>query len=166
MRLVIALGGTVLLGSTLQGCQSMDSKMARDVDRQTFPDIASSQTQTEQRPDLKAQAHVYAARLKRDGCVKSREGTLFEAASESVERELAALKQADNQLAKLPGRSPVAEMATTLAEARLEVGDAASASGCLDIANAQYRAVIRAFPGTVYASYRQRAELGLSASQL
>jgi hypothetical protein len=66
----------------------------------------------------------------------------------------------------MPGSGTSAEMATTLAEARLQVGDAASAAGCLDIANAQYKAVLRSASGPGSASYRQRAELGLSASVL
>jgi hypothetical protein len=138
--------------------------MAQSAPRKTSnPEIVASQIQHEQRPALKEQARAYAARLRRDGCVKSPEGAMFEAAARTAERELAGLGQSQPGTGLPPGST--GETATTLAEARLEVGDAASASGCLDIANVQYKAVIRS-PGTVQASYRQRAELGLSASQL
>ena len=164
MRLLIAIGGTVLLSSMLQGCQSADYGMVQSGGGKTFnPEIVASQIQSEQRPALKDQARAYAARLKRDGCIKSPEGATFEAAAGTIEKELAGFGQNQPSTGLVPGSAP--ETVTTLAEARLEVGDAASASGCLDIANVQYKAVIRS-PGAVHASYKQRAELGLSASQL
>ena len=167
MRFFTAIGGAVLLASLLQGCQSTDYQTAyASAAAAPARDMRAIQVPAEQKADLRDQARAYAARLNRDGCVKSPEGATFEAASVDFERDLAALKRGDTQPADMPGSGTAAETATTLAEARLQVGDAASASGCLDIADAQYKAVLRSVSGPAYASYRQRAELGLSASLL
>ena len=167
MRLLTAIGGVVLLTTLPQGCQSADYKVAyASMTNAPRPETSPPELQAEQRPDLRDQARAYAARLKRDGCVKSREGALFEAASDSFDKDLGAQKRGDSQSAESSASGATTGAATALAEARLAVGDAASASGCLDIANAQYKAVIRSFPGPGNATYRQRAELGLSASQL
>jgi hypothetical protein len=167
MRLFTAAGGAMLLASMLQGCQATDYQAAyASMTTTPPPDVAAPQVAAEQKVDLRGQARAYVARLKRDGCIKSPEGASFEAASSTLESDLAALKRGDNQPAGMPGSTASAETATTLAEARLQVGDAASASGCLDVANAQYKAVLRAASGPGSASYRQRAELGLSASVL
>jgi hypothetical protein len=53
-----------------------------------------------------------------------------------------------------------------IAEARLDIADAARIGGCPEIADSQYRLVIRSFPGRAYVEIRRRAELGLSAMQL
>ena len=53
-----------------------------------------------------------------------------------------------------------------IAEARLDIADAARIGGCPEIAGPQYRLVIRSFPGPAYLQIRRRAELGLSAMQL
>jgi hypothetical protein len=167
MRVFTATSGAVLLASLLQGCQSTDYQMAyASAAEAPARDMRTIQVAAEQKVGLRDQARAYAARLNRDGCVKSPEGATFEAASADFERNLAALKRGDNQLAGMPNSGTAAETATTLAEARLQVGDAASASGCLDVANTQYKAVLRSVSGPAYASYRQRAELGLSASLL
>jgi hypothetical protein len=167
MRFFTATSGAVLLASLLQGCQSTDYQMAYASAAETpARDMRGSQVAAEQKVGLRDQARAYAARLNRDGCIKSPEGAMFEAASADFERNLAALKRGDNQPAGMPASGTAADTATTLAEARLQVGDAASAAGCLEIANTQYKAVLRSVSGPAYASYRQRAEIGLSASLL
>jgi hypothetical protein len=167
MRLFTAIGRAMLLASILLGCQSTDYQVAyASMPKAPPPDNGASQAPLEQKADLRDQARAYATRLKRDGCIKTPEAASFEAASASLERNLAVVKKAGSQPAEMPASAAAPESAQALAEARLQVGDAASASGCLDIANAQYKAVLRSVSGPGSASYRQRAELGLSASVL
>lgn len=105
---------------------------------------------------LKTQARAYAERLNQGRCGMDRERTEFDNALTAVESSLAAA--ADTQIAS--------EAERVVAEARLDVADAARNGGCSEIANAQYKTIVRTFRGPAFAKYRNQAEIGLSAMQL
>jgi hypothetical protein len=165
MRLPIATGILVLATGMLQACQSVQSGT-------TSAKIASGEAAQasavpapiDQTNRLREQARVYAARLNQGRCATSPEGTSFDTTSNALERDLPALKAGG--IGGAPDPELAGEVERTLAESRLDVGDAARTGGCPDVANTQYRIVLRAFPGAAHAAYRRRAEMGLSALQL
>jgi hypothetical protein len=142
----VLIGGVLALASAmLPACQSADAGRSGVAVAQSAEPDAAFQGESARR--LKEQARAYAERLNRGRC---------ETSPLVTEDGLAAL---DDALSAEDGRRE-------LAEARLEIADAARIGGCSDIANAQYRTVLRSFPGAAYEVYRRRAEFGLSAMQL
>ena len=165
MRLPIATGIIVLVAGMLQACQSVQSGgTSAEIVSSQAAQASAAPAQVQQTTRLRDQARAYAARLNQGRCATSPEAASFDATSNALERDLPALKAGDiggAADAQLPG-----DVERTLAEARLDVGDAARTGGCPDVANAQYRTVLRSFPGAVHAAFRRRAEMGLSALQL
>jgi hypothetical protein len=166
MRLPIATGIIVLVMSVLQACQSAQSgKTSTEAASGQAAQRSASTAQAEQAARLREQARAYAERLNQGRCATSPEAASFDAAFNAAEKSLPTLRARDD-VTGVPDAQLAIETERTLAEARLDVGDAARIGGCSEIANAQYRIVIRSFPGPAHASYRRRAEMGLSALQL
>jgi hypothetical protein len=165
MRLPVATGIVVLAAGLLQACQSVQSGKTTEVASARAVQVNAVPSQVQQAARLKEQARAYAERLNQGRCAASPEATSFDAAFSAIERDLPALKTGE-AVAGLPDAQLASDVERTLAEARLDVGDAARIGGCPDIANTQYRTVIRSFSGAAYAPYRRRAEIGLSALQL
>ena len=165
MRSVISSVITTLLACTLQCCQAVEKTNSNiAVGPDTGRSLAISQSERNLR--LRDQARAYAGRLDQGRCDMGRERTEFENALSAVESDLPALRNAATGASVIDDARLVGDAEQVLAEARLDVADAARNGGCSDIANAQYKAVVRAFRGPTFAKYRQRAEMGLSAMQL
>jgi hypothetical protein len=159
----LGLSVTVVVACVLQACQSADSgKPTAQVARAAVVERNAATTHAQQNARLKEQARAYAARLNQGRCATSEEAMLFDVASQESETSLRTTIDPTG----VPDAQLAAEAEQALAEARLDVGDAARIGGCSDIANAQYRIVLRSFPGPANVAYRRRAELGLSAMQL
>jgi hypothetical protein len=166
MRLPIATGIIVLAAGMLQACQTAQSgKAATELAAGQAPQPSAATAQAEQTARLRAQARAYAERLNQGRCATSPEAASFDAAFNAAEKNLPGVRAGDD-VTGVPGAQLGLETERTLAEARLDVGDAARIGGCADVASAQYRTVIRMFSGPAYAPYRRRAETGLSALQL
>jgi hypothetical protein len=165
MRSVITAGLTALLACTLQCCQAVE-KTNSDIAVAAHPDRSVATTQSERNLRLRNQARTYASRLDQGRCDLARERSEFETALTAVESHLPALRNADAGTPVINDAQLAAEAEQALAEARLDVADAARTGGCSDIANSHYKAVVHAFRGPTFAKYRQRAEMGLSALQL
>ena len=162
MRAVIAVSVTALLGCTLQSCQKSEKADALIGVAQAGQSAAPSPSEPALR--LKSQARAYAERLSQGHC-GTPERMEFDKALLVVEGNLPVLR--NNENAPTPGNAAIAGQAEeVVAETRLDVADAARTGGCPEIANAHYKAVVRAFRGPAFARYWQRAELGLSAMQL
>jgi hypothetical protein len=152
----LAIVSAVLAVGLLQGCQIANSGKPDEVTETAViapsPGAAVAQGMT----SVRERARAYAARLNVGRCDGGPERGSFEAA----EAEL-------SQLSKSGVGTPAPEdPGSVLAQARIDVADAARNGGCADIATAQYKTVLRSFPGPAYARFRQQAELGLSALQL
>jgi hypothetical protein len=163
MRSVICVSAAALLACTLQSCQAVE-KASSNIAAAPNPD--RSVIESEQNLRLRNQARAYAERLDQGRCDRGREKTEFENALTAVESNLPALRQAEAGPLVIDDAQLAAKTEQVLAEARLDVADAARTGGCSDIASSQYQAVVRAFRGPTFAKYRQRAEIGLSALQL
>ena len=165
MRLPIATGIVVLVAGTLQACQSVQSRTAStEVASGQAAQASAVPVQVQQTTRLREQARVYAARLNQGRCSTSPEAASFDATSNVLERDLPALRAGN--IGGAPDTQLAGDVERALAEARLDVGDAARTGGCADVASIQYRTVLRFFPGAEHAPYRRRAETGLSALQL
>jgi hypothetical protein len=166
MRLPIATGIIVLVAGVLQACQSAQSGKANtEAASGEAAQRSAATARAEQTARLREQARAYAERLNQGRCATSPEAASFDAAFNAAEKSLPTLKTADG-VTGIPDTQLAIETERALAEARLDVGDAARIGGCSEIANAQYRIVIRAFREPAHAPYRRRAEMGLSALQL
>jgi hypothetical protein len=165
MRLPVATGIIVLAAGLLQACQSAQSgRTGTDVAARQAVQASAATPQVEPAARLREQARLYAERLNQGRCTTGPEAAAFDAAFNAVETGRPAFTPGGGTGARDAELAFEAERA--LAEARLDIGDAARTGGCADIANAQYRIVIRSFPGPANAPYRRRAEIGLSALQL
>jgi hypothetical protein len=152
----LAVVSAVLAMGLLQGCQIASSGKPDEVADTAVaapgPEAAVAQGTT----SVRERARAYAARLDAGRCDGGPERRSFEAA----EAELSQLSKSGD------GTQATEDPASVLAQARIDVADAARNGGCADIATAQYKTVLRSFPGPAYARFRQQAELGLSALQL
>ncbi len=155
MRSLATVSAALAVG-LLQGCQIANSGKPDEVTQSpvTAPDSGAAVAQGT--TSVRERARAYAARLDVGRCDGGQERGSFEAA----EAELSQLTRSGD--ATLASDDP----ARVLAQARIEIADAARNGGCAEIATAQYKTVIRSFPGPAYARFRQQAELGLSALQL
>jgi hypothetical protein len=165
MRPVISVGLAALLACTLQSCQAVE-KANSDIAAAPNPERGVVTSRSEQNLRLRTQARAYAERLDRGRCDMGREKADFENALIAVESSVPALRNAGTGSPVVDDAQLAAETEQALAEARLDVADAARTGGCSEIASSQYQAVVRAFRGPTFAKYRQRAEIGLSALQL
>jgi hypothetical protein len=166
MRVPIATGIIVLVAGLLQACQSAQSGKTRtEITSAQAAQASAAPTQTQRTSHLREQARAYAERLNQGRCAAGAEAASFDATSNALEKDLPALK-AGEAVTGTPDTQLAGEVERALAEARLDVGDAARTGGCPDIANVQYRTVLRSFPGAAHAGYRRRAEMGLSGLQL
>ena len=158
MRSVIAVGAVALLA--LQSCQTPERTG-------TLVEIAQGgRSAAPSPPDpalrLRTEARAYAERLNQGRC-NTPERREFDTTLSTVE---SILPVANAGAVPDAGNAAPANQVEVVAEARLDVADAARHGGCPEIANLHYHAVIRASRGPAFARFRQRAELGLSAMQL
>ncbi|HEX2726275.1 MAG TPA: hypothetical protein VHN20_10685 [Beijerinckiaceae bacterium] len=167
MRLPIATGIIVLVAGLLQACQSAQSgKTSTEIASAQAAQPSAAPVQIQHTSRLREQARAYAERLNQGRCAAGAEAASFDATSNALEKDLPALKAGEAAVMGASDARLAGEVERALAEARLDIGDAARTGGCADIANVQYRMVLRSFPGAAHAGYRRRAEMGLSGLQL
>jgi len=164
MRSMMAVCMTVLMACVMQGCRT--ERETPTIAAAPSPESIVIASQSERTIRLRRQARAYAERLDQGRCAPGRERAEFDDALSAVESNLPALRNAGAASPLIHDAGLASDAEQVLAEARLDVADAARTGGCSDIANSQYQIIVRTFRGPAFAKYRQRAEMGLSAMQL